>query len=103
MDRTPDGRGCPYEAVYRGRCVAHARLRERVTHGNKQVYNSKRWQVLRRSVLYNHPLCECGQIATDVDHIVPLPEGAPYSPANCQSLCAVCHGRKTKREQLRPS
>ena len=43
------------------------------------------------------PLCEeCGKPATDVDHIVPRSRGgAPFDPANLQSLCASCHSAKT--------
>lgn len=78
----------------------HARDREAKTHPNKSVYNSKRWQVLRRSVLFNHPLCECGEIATDVDHRVPIEQGGDtWSRANLQALCHRCHSIKTRREQ----
>jgi 5-methylcytosine-specific restriction protein A len=91
---------CPNPATYRGRCPTHATTTNRDTHHNRTVYNSKRWQLLRRSVLFNHPLCECGAIATDVDHIVPIDKGgAAYHRANLQPLCARCHGRKTRQEQ----
>jgi len=91
---------CASPAVYRGRCQRHAKQRERQTHRNKKIYNTKRWQVLRRSVLFNHPLCECGEIATDVDHVVPMHQGGdPWSRANLQTLCAHCHGQKTSQEQ----
>lgn len=64
---------------------------------NKSVYNTKRWQILRRSVLFNHPLCECGEIATDVHHIRDIQHGGdPYLPANLQALCRRCHSRITK-------
>ena len=93
---------CPDPATYRGRCQRHAKERNIDTHHNKAVYNSKRWAVLRRSVLFNHPLCvECGDIATDVDHITPIHNGDnPYLPANLQPMCRTCHGRKTKQEMM---
>lgn len=93
--------GCPNEASYRGRCADHARTRNRVTHRNRDVYNSKRWRLLRRAVLFDDPLCrECGRIATDVDHVKPIEDGgAPFDRENCQPLCASCHSRKTRREQ----
>jgi 5-methylcytosine-specific restriction enzyme A len=92
--------GCPHPATHRGRCPTHARQNNQATHHNRHIYGSKRWQILRRSILFNHPLCPCGQIATDVDHITPIAKGGdPWTPANLQALCAPCHGQKTRAEQ----
>lgn len=91
---------CPERAVYRGRCQHHARQRERQTHPNKGIYNSKRWRLLRRRVLFEQPLCDCGEIATDVDHIVPIEHGGPvWSRQNLKARCGPCHARKTRAEQ----
>ena len=90
---------CPNQATYRGRCPTHATGRERETHPNKHVYNSKRWQLLRRRRLFLDPLCPCGEIATDVDHIQAIEDGGqPYRLDNTQSLCHACHATKTNRE-----
>lgn len=90
---------CPDPATYRGRCKRHAKQRNRETHTNKTIYNTKRWQILRRSVLFNHPLCPCGEIATDVDHINPIEQGGDaWSRQNLQALCHSCHSIKTNRE-----
>lgn len=90
---------CPSPAAYRGRCGEHAKTRERDTHQNKGIYNSKRWQMLRRKRLFLNPLCPCGEIATDVDHIRPIEAGGqPFSLENTQSLCHSCHATKTNRE-----
>lgn len=93
---------CGNYAVYRGRCRDHARARGRETHPNQDFYNSKRWKMTRRKQLFDHPLCvECGGIATDVDHIVPIEQGgARWSSSNLQSLCLQCHSKKTRAEQL---
>lgn len=78
----------------------HSTAREQETHPNKHVYNTKRWQLLRRRRLVLDPLCPCGAIATDVDHIQPIEQGGqPYRLENTQALCQACHGRKTRREQ----
>jgi 5-methylcytosine-specific restriction endonuclease McrA len=94
---------CPQPATYRGYCAEHARTTNRATHRNRRVYNSKRWQLLRRAVLFDQPLCaskDCDVIATDVDHIVPIEQGgAIWDRQNLQPLCAQCHGRKTRAEQ----
>lgn len=96
---------CPDPATYRGRCQRHAKQRNKDTHRNRSVYNSKRWQILRRRVLFDQPLCPgldgqgCGEIAEQVDHIVAIEHGGkPFDRANLQGLCASCHGKKTKRE-----
>jgi 5-methylcytosine-specific restriction protein A len=93
--------GCGSPATYRGRCATHATQNNTATHQNRSVYNSKRWRVLRRMVLYNTPLCgECGNIATDADHITPIEDGgAPWDMMNLSSLCHPCHSRKTRHEQ----
>lgn len=90
---------CPDRATYRGRCQRHSRKRERQTHRNKEIYNSKRWKMLRKRRLFLDPLCGCGEIATDVDHIQPIEDGGePFDLENTQSLCASCHGSKTAAE-----
>ena len=61
------------------------------------------WERLRARVLWEEPLCrEClaeGQVtaASDVDHIVPRPEGSD-DRSNLQPLCRSHHSRKTRRE-----
>jgi 5-methylcytosine-specific restriction protein A len=92
--------GCPNPATYRGRCAEHARTTNRATHRNRTIYNSKRWATTRSSVLFSHPLCPCGAIATDVHHIVDLEQGGdPWARANLQALCHPCHSRTTRQGQ----
>lgn len=91
---------CASPATYRGRCQRHSREREAATHRNKQLYSSRKWQNTRLLQLHLHPLCECGQIATDVDHIVPVERGGErWEFTNLQSMCHSCHSVKTRREQ----
>ena len=96
-------RGCPNLATYRGHCPDHARVKEQQTRrSGKVIYNTTRWKHTRKRVLFEQPLCAvegCNEIATDVDHIEPLPHGAPYDLENLQGLCAAHHGAKTRREQ----
>jgi 5-methylcytosine-specific restriction protein A len=70
-----------------------------------QLYDTAAWRKLRRSFLAAHPWCAvCGAKATDVDHRVPRPRGAPLdrnqwdADANLSSLCSRCHKSKTRRE-----
>lgn len=83
-------------------CQLHRAERTKARKQDRTVYNSNRWKYLRRSVLNAHPFCahpECEELATDVDHIVPINKGgAPYERANLQPLCATHHGRKTRAE-----
>ena len=96
--------GCGERPVYRGHCQRHARRQEQARNtkrtDKRKVYNSKRWRILRRHILFNQPLCKCGELATDVDHIQPLDQGgAPFALANVQPMCKSCHSAKTKTER----
>jgi 5-methylcytosine-specific restriction endonuclease McrA len=72
-------------------------------------YNTQRWQRLRRMKLRVNPLCELclkqNRIvpAVAVDHIVPVkaPGGEAFPALDwLMSMCASCHNRKTRGEQL---
>lgn len=91
--------GCPDQVIYRGRCAKHTTQVNRDTHRNRRIYNSKRWQMTRRKVLNKSPLCPCGELATDADHILAIEDGGdPWALTNLQALCASCHATKTNRE-----
>jgi 5-methylcytosine-specific restriction protein A len=65
-------------------------------------YRSPAWTWARSEQLAREPNCFCGEPATAVDHVVPVAEGgADLDPANLQSLCRRCHGRKTQAESHR--
>jgi 5-methylcytosine-specific restriction enzyme A len=75
----------------------------------KWPYTTQRWQRLRRHKLQTHPLCEIClkhqkiEPAVAVDHIIPINAagGSPYPALDwLMSLCASCHNRKTRGEQL---
>lgn len=61
------------------------------------ILKTQRWLRVRKRQLAREPLCrECGAPATDVDHVKPRSRGgAPFDPANLQSLCATHHSHKT--------
>ena len=73
---------------------------------SKQLYDTTRWQRLRKRVLLEHPLCvECerrGRVtpATVVDHIVPHKGNLElfWDENNLQGLCKNCHDSKTTKE-----
>lgn len=54
--------------------------------------------------LSSHPLCahclKAGriQVATEVDHVVPLHMGGPDTDENTQNLCHDCHTDKSNRD-----
>jgi len=74
------------------------------------IYNSSRWQKLRRAKIRSNPICElCAKknltrVAREVDHIRPFEEGRDYNEViflaydwdNLQSLCIPCHKEKHK-------
>jgi len=93
-------RTCPEPATYRGRCAVHQRQRNRDTHRNRHIYNSKRWKILRAWFLFDNPLCKCGAIATDVHHIQDIEQGGdPWAPSNLEALCHPCHSAETRKRQ----
>ena len=72
---------------------------------NREIYNSARWQKLRRLKLDLDPLCaHCAiqkrtRAAEEVDHILAIGNGGePFEYDNLQSLCTSCHSRKTAGE-----
>jgi 5-methylcytosine-specific restriction protein A len=76
--------------------------------GGGELYNLQRWRRLRKMYLRRHPLCadpygrhgEVGEIATEVDHVVPWSTDAnlAFDSSNLQSLCKRCHARKSLHE-----
>lgn len=96
---------CGNTVHYRGRCRDHARQRNAETRSqNRTVYNSKRWQLLRRAYLFDHPLCECGcgELAEDVHHKQDIAQGGnPWDRANLEALTHSCHSTITRRQQTR--
>lgn len=73
----------------------------------EQAYDAKRgtpaargydseWRQIRAVYLKRNPRCvECGERATDVDHIKPLSKGGTHDDDNLQALCHACHSYKT--------
>lgn len=96
--------GC-WLLVPRGRCRAHAVLREH-TRRNRDVrrwYCTARWFRLRLQILVDHAYtcasCQHVELQLEVDHIRKH-DGDPalfWNPANLQPLCRTCHQRKTAR------
>ena len=72
---------------------------------SKRLYNSARWQMIRRLQLATHPWCEeclhanIYTIATDVDHIEPHHgDVIKFFAGPFQSLCHHHHSAKTREE-----
>jgi 5-methylcytosine-specific restriction protein A len=78
----------------------------RADRAHAHLYNSSRWQQLRRRILQARPLCECGEcqggrrhvmVASVVHHVQPHQgdEARFFDPANLQALAKPCHDRLT--------
>ena len=74
----------------------------------QKFYDSKAWRSTRMQQLRYKPLCEeCLRNgiytpATLVDHIIPIKDGgAKLDFDNLQSLCQVCHEKKSIQEGSR--
>ena len=70
-------------------------------------YHSGHWYAVRVRILtrdaYTCRSCSAIVAGKDahVDHVVPLEDGGTDTDDNLQTLCAACHGRKTRAEQRR--
>ena len=95
---------CPRYAARRGLCEEHERQRKRgvdMRRGtpSQRGYGSA-WQQVRAAVLARDPDCTvpgCGEVSTDVDHVVPRARGGSDEPANLVGLCHPHHSAKTAR------
>ena len=92
--------GCTEEATTGSRCRSHERERNRRHRSeHKSIYNTRKWKLTRRRVLFERPLCErCGGIATDVHHRDGYED--PYKLDGLAPLCHSCHSKLTRAEQL---
>lgn len=89
--RPCDAPGCPLMQP----CPVHARMKLRRISSARRGYGYA-WQKRRARWLRAHPLCAvCGQVATDVDHVVALRMGGMDDESNYQSLCHRHHSMKT--------
>ena len=96
------------EIVEKGRCKKCRALlsRRRKSEPGRAWYSLAVWLRLRSWQLARFPLCascllqQMTVAAVDVDHV--KPHGGVWAlfidPANLQSLCKVCHARKTRAE-----
>lgn len=58
----------------------------------KSPYGLKRWRGIRARFLAANPVCPCGQLATEVDHIDG--DNTNNVLSNFQQYCKACHARK---------
>ena len=99
---------CHRDAVYQGRCEIHPPMQkwEGARKGREGL--PRGWVSIKRGVLASSrganglPQCAlCGEIASEVDHILSVNEGGDSSPANLRALCIDCHEKKTSVEAIR--
>lgn len=69
------------------RCPAHAR------NGSTRQWRTLRALILRRD---RYRCVLCGEPGNEVDHIVPVVDGGPDTPANCRTLCRACHRERSQ-------
>jgi len=89
--------GCPRASVVHGRCAAHQPAPRRDRRGSAATRGyGHSWRKVRDAYLARFPYCkECGELATDVDHIVARAVGGTDDESNLESLCHRDHSRKT--------
>lgn len=108
--------GCPEYANGSGMCPHHRQKHRREADRRVGRVRGSKWRSARATVLRTNPWCACKgcehcgdqprgsclEVATEVDHVIPLNEGgASTELANLQGLCHGCHVAKTREEQQR--
>lgn len=75
--------------------------RTRADKAHHAFYSSKRWRRFRGWFLARHPVCQCGEPATVVDHQAETKDRPDLSLSedNCRPACVRCHNAKTARGQ----
>jgi len=56
---------------------------------------STQWRKMSQNQLRLDPICACGELATQADHIVPWTDYWSFVNNPLQSLCSACHLAKT--------
>ncbi len=95
------------------KCEAHTAIKRPARYVPRKekdrFLDSAAWRKLSKWKLQATPYCEdCrdnGEIrpANDVDHVIPRAErpDLALNEDNLRSLCDSCHGRKTRKDQIR--
>jgi 5-methylcytosine-specific restriction protein A len=98
----PDGTGsrCP---THQAAAAAERRAADRRRNATDpfRIYGTPEWRTFRASVLAARPWCvDCGAVATDVDHLVPVREAPAraFDASNVVPRCHPDHSRRTSRE-----
>lgn len=71
---------------------------------DKRRYMRASYRRMRIAKLTENPWCVipgCNELATQLDHIVPIAEGGTDDWDNLQGMCRRHHGVKTRFEELR--
>lgn len=95
--------GCPNRAAPgSSRCAEHAEEYKRASERERPSAAARgyghRWRAIRARYLKLHPRCEvCGELASELDHIIPIRAGGTNHWDNLQALCKSCHSKKTNR------
>ncbi|MBF8255094.1 MAG: hypothetical protein HW375_1, partial [Anaerolineales bacterium] len=77
---------CSGRGVRGGYCRSCQAEYERSRKGTKALYSSAGWRRVRAAYLSAHPFCECGDRATQVDHVKAVKDGgARFDWSNLQS------------------
>jgi len=83
-------------------------LPKKVHTGNQRsddVHKTAKWKGLSKKIR-STAVCEPCEFITghlhpsqDVDHIYPLPQGAPFDPNNLMPMCKKMHGKKSQLDK----
>ena len=55
------------------------------------VYQTKEWRSISRKFLQSNKTCQCGAVATETHHKIPLRLGGTHDSENLEAVCKPCH------------
>lgn len=102
-------KACPTHGVYKTNRCEECKKQTAKTYNQQSrnkdstaVYNTRRWQKVRKQQLMQEPLCinfeSCHNEAKIADHIIELIDGGEaFSLDNLESMCIGCHNTKTAK------
>jgi len=99
---------CPrpgHKAYFGRRCPECERIRDKERgSGSARGYDVD-WRRFRILFLNKNPFCcveDCGEKATQIDHVVTLRDGGErFDEGNLRAMCAKHHSQRTGRDQVR--
>lgn len=74
-------------------------LREKMRESWPRLQDARlaKWERHIRPIILSRPCAYCGDVATEIDHVIPLTRGGSAGMRNLAAACKRCNGEKGKQ------